>query len=142
MSQQEASSLIQDRDIWDRIGISLSGICLIHCLAFPVVLSLLPMWASGDALHDWLHPVFAILLVPTTIFAWVRGLRVHGRKIIGIPLAIGLVLVVAASVVAGLEAGEATEVVITSLGSVLLVIGHFANWREGRRICDASHVTG
>jgi len=94
------------------------------------------MWPVGDTLHDWLHPVFAILLIPTTLFAWWQGIRTHGKKIISLPLFSGLVLVVIASLVAHLEAGQTSEVIVTSLGSLLLVIGHFINWKEGRRACS------
>ncbi len=94
------------------------------------------MWSAGDTLHEWLHPVFAVILVPTTIFALWRGIGVHGKKAVAIPLLAGLTLVLIAGFFGHFEPGHAREIIVTSAGSILLVIGHFINWREGKRSCN------
>lgn len=58
----------------DAIGIGLSGLCLIHCLALPVLLSLGPalVWME----NEWVHLGLAGLALLATLNAmrgWPRG---------------------------------------------------------------------
>src|SRR5690625_5907200 len=55
--------------LWDRIGIGISGICAIHCLILPVLISLMPLWGFTSFMHGWAHPIFLLLLVPTIFYA-------------------------------------------------------------------------
>ncbi len=55
--------------IWDRLGVGLSTLCMIHCLALPIFLSVLPSVPLFESLHGWTHPVFAALILPTVIQA-------------------------------------------------------------------------
>ncbi|MEZ4695351.1 MAG: MerC domain-containing protein [Rhodothermales bacterium] len=117
---------------WDRLGIGVSGVCMVHCLLLPVVISALPMWASAQQVHGWLHPVFAVLLVPTTILALVSGYRRHRNVTIVALMTIGLILVLAAAFPALESPGVVYETVMTMTGSVFLITGHFRNWKLGR----------
>lgn len=118
-----------DRDIWDRIGMSLSGICVIHCLALPVLVSLMPLWTAASVLHDWLHPIFAVLLIPTTILAGLAGYRRHRRLSVPVLLAMGLGIIVVAAIVFHEEWGSVREIAFTTVGSIVLIAGHLLNWR-------------
>ncbi len=55
--------------LWDKLGIGISGICAIHCLLVPVLIAVLPLLDFTTVMHDWLHPVFILLIVPTVYFA-------------------------------------------------------------------------
>jgi hypothetical protein len=122
---------------WDRIGISLSGLCVLHCLSLPVVLALLPMWTLGESFHSWLHPVFAIILVPTTFVAAVGGFRRHGNWQVVWFLATGLTVIVVAGFLGHDRPGAQLETIVTVAGSALLITGHVLNWRSGARACPA-----
>ena len=110
---------------WDRLGISISGLCALHCLFFPVAIALLPLWPTAQSIHDWTHPVLFILIVPTVIFA------LRGRKILG---SIGLYLMSGLAVV-GMAwmlhdwLGNWGEAAVTIIGSALLVRGHWINYQ-------------
>lgn len=108
---------------------SLSGICIVHCLALPILVSMLPMWTSASALHGWLHPVFAVLLIPTTIIAGLAGYRRHRSSAVVFMLTLGLVLILGTVVLLHDEWGSTREIVFTGLGSVILIAGHIMNWR-------------
>ena len=129
--------------IWDRIGLTLSGLCVVHCLAVPVFLSVLPLWPLAEAMHVWVHPVFALLLLPTTAFAMVRGFQRHGRATIPLLLSAGLLLVLAGSVsgLRGFEPGV-IETLVTLAGSGMLVTGHWKNWRADRCCDEATACAG
>jgi hypothetical protein len=118
-------------DLWDRLGIGLSGLCMVHCLLLPVLLSLLPLWPALDAAHRWLHPIFAGFIVPTTLFAMVSGYRRHGRRDIPVWLGAGLCIVLAGWL-AHEGLGTLGETVVTIIGSLLLIVGHGKNWQVNR----------
>lgn len=113
----------------DRIGVWMSGLCMVHCLLFPVLLAALPMLPAGEALHSWLHPVFALILLPVTWLAAAAGLRRHGDRRVAVVLGVGVVLICAAAVLAFRMPEHAVETGVTLAGSLLLIAGHLANWR-------------
>jgi hypothetical protein len=116
-------------DFRDRVGISLSGICVVHCLLLPVALAALPLWPVLETAHAWLHPVFAVLLLPTTLAAMAHGYRRHRRNDIAGLLGAGLVLILGAGFLGHAMPGAFTETALTVLGSALLITGHWRNWR-------------
>ena len=124
-------SVRQDSDagLWDRIGIGLSGICMVHCLVLPVVLASLAVWPVMEDVHAWLHPVFAVLLVPTTIAAGWHGWRFHRDNRVLIVLAVGLCVVLTAGMLGHSGPGAFAETTLTLAGSTILMVGHWRNWR-------------
>ncbi len=121
--------------IWDRVGISLSGLCVLHCLLLPVVLALLPMWGLGEQFHAWLHPVFAVVLIPTTFVAAVGGFAKHESWRIVWFLATGITTIVVGGFLGHEDPGALLETIVTVVGSMLLITGHVLNWRVGARAC-------
>ena len=118
--------------VWDRIGMWLSGLCAAHCLLMPFLVVALPLWPTVGTVHDWMHPVRAALLVPTTILAmWGAWKARRPHLSLGL-LGAGMVIVVFAAVLH--EAlGRPLEVVVTMAGSGLLIAGHWKNWRMAHR---------
>lgn len=116
---------------WDRVGIVLSGLCAAHCLLVPLVLVALPLWPALAETHAWLHPTFAVLLIPVTLLA----IRAHRERYAVLLLSVGLVMVVAATLAHDLV-GAFAEAGVTLFGSALLIGGHIRNAR--RR--DVRHV--
>lgn len=105
----------------------LSGLCAVHCLLMPLALAALPLWPVASDAHAWLHPVFAVLLVPVTVFA-LKGRR-HGDRATVLLLGSGLFVVVLATLAHDLL-GRTSEVAAMLLGSGLLVAGHVRNVRR------------
>lgn len=121
--------IISTQTIWDRIGISLSGFCAVHCLFFPVVLSLLPLWPVAESIHAWTHPVLFVLIVPT-VFLALRNKSLFSA--VSYWLFAGLAVIALAWVLHS-AIGNWGEAIITMLGSALLVTGHIMNYREHRK---------
>lgn len=113
----------------DRIGIGLSGLCVLHCLLMPLAIATLPLWGMALHAHELVHPIFAGMLIPVTGLA-VRTTRrnLPGDRRIPVFLLSGLaVILLAFSLHAPL--GELVEAVLTLIGSSLLISGHVLNWR-------------
>jgi len=113
----------------DRMAISLSLLCTIHCLAFPWAVILIPSLAAlpleGEALHLWL----LIVIIPTSIFALTLGCRKHKNYHIVAVGAIGLSILITALFVERLESGEIWEKVLTVIGAIFIAAGHLWNYR-------------
>lgn len=127
---------------WDRAGISLSGLCVLHCLLLPVVLAVAPVWTVGETVHAWLHPLFAIILVPTTLVAAVGGFNRHNSWHVITFLAVGLTVIIVAGYLGNDRPGTSLETTVTIVGSALLIAGHVLNWRMGVRMRPTPAVVG
>ena len=121
MSKQKSDTTA----FWDQVGISLSGLCAIHCLFFPIALSLLPLWPVAESIHDWTHPILFILIAPTVVFA-LKGKGLNHA--IAAYLLSGLMVVGLAWMLHEVLLGDWMEAVITMAGSALLVRGHWLNY--------------
>lgn len=105
----------------DGVAISLSGLCLIHCLALPVVSAVLPV-AGSWAEIEWIHKAFVVAALPFSLLA-LASERATG--IIGGLIASGFVLLAAAAFAEPLHDHETA---LTLLGALLLASGHALRW--------------
>ena len=108
----------------DRLGITLSGLCLVHCLASAVFLALLAS-AGGVLLDPHFHEVGMVLATGLGIVSLGRGIVEHGFMM---PAAVG-------GLGLGVMAGTLTlphggmEIVYTIVGVAILALGHDLNMR-------------
>jgi hypothetical protein len=119
---------------FDRVAIALSTICIVHCLAMPFLIALLPVtaWAVGADGH--FHALMLWLVVPTSVLGFGLGVRVHRRAGI-VALGAAAVAVLAAAALWGHEQWDPSlEVVVNVTASVVLAAAHWRNFREVRRL--------
>jgi hypothetical protein len=108
----------------DRLGIAVSGLCLVHCLASAVFFAVLAS-AGGILLHPLVHEVGLVIAIGLGIIALGRGVFEHGFMM---PAAIGgLGLGVMAGALSLPHDGG--EMVYTILGVAILALGHDLNRR-------------
>ena len=106
----------------DRLAMSLSGLCLVHCLASAVIVALLS--AAGGVLGaPIIHEVGLVLAMILGAIALGRGVKEHGFVL---PSAIGALGL-------GVMAGALTmphgglEIAFTVAGALILALGHKLN---------------
>ncbi len=121
--------------LWDRLGIGLSTLCLIHCLALPVLVSLLPIVPVPEVIHEWSHPVLAVVILPTIVLAIRRS--AHDRRIHAYLIG-GFAVILTGWAVGHSVLGFLAETTFTVAGSVLLIIGHVLNYRH-HQVCKNDH---
>lgn len=121
--------------LWDRFGLGLSAICAIHCLFFPVLIAILPL-ASATFMHEWAHPLFALLIAPTVYYASKRS---HFDQKITWFLVAGFLLILIGWLVGHYIVGLWFETGITVAGSFMLIWGHWLNYRHHQTCNVASH---
>jgi hypothetical protein len=119
---------------FDRIAIALSTICIVHCLAMPFLIAVLPLAAFTVGGDGHFHSLMLWFVVPTSVIGFALGFRVHGRRDI---VAFGVVAigVLAAAALFGHIAWDPTvEVLVNVLASIALAVAHWRNFREVRRL--------
>ncbi len=112
------------RDRLDRLGVLLSGLCVVHCLAGLVLVSVLGL--GGEALlSPAIHRVGLALAVVVGAFTIGLGALRHGQRA---PLLIGSagIVLMACAVIIGHGAAEAA---FTVAGVALVAIAHIRNLR-------------
>ncbi|MDZ7644836.1 MAG: MerC domain-containing protein [Woeseiaceae bacterium] len=116
----------------DRVAIALSGLCLLHCLALPLALVLVP-FAGALADSHWHAPMLA-LAVPASAAAIVIGYRRHGNRALLAWGFAGLAILVAGGTVAHAWYGDLVDKTLTIVGSLLLATVHGLNSRRLRQV--------
>jgi hypothetical protein len=108
----------------DRLGIAVSGFCLVHCLASAVLVAMLAS-AGGMLLNPLIHEVGLTIAIGLGIVALGRGVVDHGFMM---PAAVGgLGLGVMAGALSLPHDGG--EVMYTIVGVAILALGHDLNRR-------------
>ena len=108
----------------DAAGIALSALCLLHCLAVPLVATGALAWAASERVHLGLTAALGAVVLAVAL----PGFRRHRQPVVPVLLALGLIGLVSA-VALGEGIGETGETALTALGSVALVAGHLLNLR-------------
>lgn len=114
---------------WDRVGIGLSGVCAIHCLLVPVVVSLIPLWPAFEEFHEYTHLIFFLAIAPTVILSLQRK---HESLAVSLFL-LGGVAVIFLAWFFNNTLGEYGEAGVTLIGSMLLIRGHWLNYTSKRK---------
>ena len=122
----------------DKLAISLSILCTLHCLILPLLVVLLPSIAALPLQDEVFHIWMVIAVVPISIYALTMGCKKHRQYLMLLIGAVGLLIL---SVVAFLGhdlLGEVIEKVFTLLGAFTIAIAHVWNFRLCRQhgICE------
>lgn len=105
----------------DGSAIALSGLCLLHCLALPLMSAILPIagvWAEAE----WLHKAFVIAALPFSLIG------LSSKQItmpVGLLIVSGIGLLFAGAFVEWLHDYETH---LTVAGGLLLAAGHALRW--------------
>lgn len=109
----------------DRWAIGLSGLCLVHCIASAVLVTVLAS-AGGLFLHPLVHEIGLVLAILLGVVGLGRGILIHGFML---PAAIGgLGLgMMAGALTLGHDGGG--ELLWSLVGVLILALGHDLNRR-------------
>ena len=81
----------------DKLSICLSLCCILHCIALPVIILMIPSFASLWVNNEKVHVVLVLFAVPISLFAMAKSLRVHHNykcislAVIGLSLLVGAI---------------------------------------------------
>lgn len=110
----------------DGMAVSASLLCLVHCLALPLLAASLPLLAGLVAHSVLVHAILLAIALPLGLWALWRGRRLAGW----LPFPLGLAGF--ALMGAALLAPAALESRLTVAGVLLVAVAHVRNWQAGR----------
>ncbi len=105
----------------DLLGTVLSGVCMVHCVSMPALMSAAP--AAASVLGGF-HPVLLGAVALVALWAFWPGFRVHRRLEVVVLAGLGFSLLA----VAALAFEESVlETVLSLGGAALMMVAHLRN---------------
>lgn len=111
----------------DALGIAASSLCLVHCLAMPLVVGILPLLGLKFLEGHSAHVTLAFFVLTFALLAIVPGYLRHRRADILAMMLVGVGLVLYATFLAQFTLGESAEIPIITVGNLILVFTHLRN---------------
>ena len=112
----------------DRVAISASSVCALHCLALPIILSVFPavggVFFGEEAFHVWL--IWAV--VPLSVLSLLLGCTRHKSTIVIYCGLAGVSILIVSALLGHEILGEISERVSTVAGSVIIAFAHMKNF--------------
>lgn len=121
-------------------GIAASTLCLLHCLAMPLLLLALPAlgWAAGEHTHKALIGV----ALAAALLSLGPGYLAHRRAPVLLLGGAGLAGLAAAVFLVGPRYGESAETALSVAGAILLCAAHLRNGVCCRRVAAGKRAHG
>ena len=130
----------QERALLDTTAVILSGICMLHCLALPVVLTIFPILNIALLDEQTFHLIMLVFILPVSLMALTIGCRQHKDRLTIILGTIGLGVLMFTALFGHEVFGLTGERIVTSIGGLILASAHIQNYRCCRRDdCDHEH---
>ena len=121
----------------DRVAITVSSLCAVHCLLTPAFLILTSGFISLSVNNELIHSYILMVAIPVSVVALTLGQRNHRTVAIFMIGLLGLVVLSTAWFLGEPRIGEYGEKALTVLGSILVVYAHYRNYCICRQInCD------
>ena len=131
-------SLDRKERFLDGLAIVLSGTCMVHCLALPLLVTLFPIVQGSLLDEEYFHLIMLLLILPTSLIALTVGCRKHkDRWTIALGV-IGLTVLTITALFGHDLFGMVGERIVTSAGGVVLAAAHIRNYLSCRKV-DCQH---
>jgi len=118
----------------DKAAIGLSLLCLVHCLALPLAVVLVPslvaLGLDDERFHIWL----VIVVIPLSTFALTLGCARHRRSGVILVGLLGLSILSVTPLLGHEQLGESRERLLTLIGAALIAASHCKNFLLCRQV--------
>ena len=124
----------------DKTAISLSALCLAHCLLVPSFLVFLSGYVSLSYNNELIQYALLFIAIPVSLYALITGVRNHKSYAYLYAGLVGITALILAVTLGAQIWGETGEKALTTVGAILVAISHFKNYRLCREVeCDNCH---
>tara|TARA_X000001036_G_scaffold124904_1_gene118390 strand:- start:232 stop:627 length:396 start_codon:yes stop_codon:yes gene_type:complete len=123
----------------DKLSITLSLACMIHCLLMPSFLILTSGFLALSIDNELIHRVFLIIVLPVSLYALITGYQNHkilSYLYLGIS---GLWLLFFAVFFGEGVFGEFAEKSLTLIGSIIVASSHYKNYKACKELACECH---
>jgi hypothetical protein len=124
----------------DKFAMSFSAICMVHCLFAPSLIILSYSSLALTVESELIHKAILLLTIPVSIFAISLGYKNHSNNSIIYTGIAGLTILISALLI-GESIGENAELILTIIGSLMVIACHYRNYRICKKInCDCHDI--
>ena len=124
----------------DKTAISLSPVCLAHCLFVPTLLVMFSGYVTLSYNNELIHYLLLLIAIPVSFYALIRGMRNHSKFSFFVIGLIGIIALVFAITIGTVIWGEFGEKLFTTIGASIIVFAHYKNYKLCRKLeCDSCH---
>ena len=125
----------------DKFAMSFSAICMIHCLFAPSLIILSYSSLALTVESELIHKAILLLTIPVSIFAISLGYKNHSNNSIIYTGIAGLTILISALLI-GESIGENAELILTILGSLMVITCHYRNYNACKKLnCDCHETS-
>ncbi len=123
--------------LMDRLAISASLLCMLHCIVTPLLLVAAPVISSTFLADEAFHQALVIFVLPTSLLALFLGCKSHKDAQVLLLGGFGLAALVSVAFFGHDLLGETGEKVATVISGAMLAFAHVRNYRLCRKDnCD------
>lgn len=115
----------------DGIGAVLSMGCALHCLIFPILISLGSLATLGDTLHEVTEVSFLALTLTIGLWSFSSSFPVHRKSAPLVMVIVSLSLIL----IARFTSIHVLETILSVTGAILIASAHIVNRHYLRRAC-------
>jgi len=116
----------------DGLAVLVSGLCAVHCLALPVLLLVFPLLIGSVFTDEDFHQLILWVIMPTSVIAVAAARYRHPDTKVLLWVGSGMALLLLAAFWAHDHAPAWVDVSLTTIGGLVLAIGHIRNVRMSR----------
>ncbi len=113
----------------DGMAVVLSGTCMVHCFALPVLVTLFPILHGSLLDEQYFHLILLVLILPTSLIALTIGCRRHKDQLTMLLGGTGLLLLSFTALWGHELFGLFGERIVTTAGGLTLALAHIQNYR-------------
>lgn len=119
---------------FDKIAVSASVLCAVHCLSLPLLLGFLPALGTTVFGQESFHILLLWLVIPLSLVALTLGCRAHKDILVVALGGVGLAVLIATALIGHDFLGEIGERVMTLVGAGAIAASHLRNYTLCRRV--------
>ena len=116
------------RKYMDTAAVVLSGVCMLHCLALPIALTILPIVNVTLLDESTFHLIMMVVILPISVIALTIGCRQHKDKLTLTLGSVGLLILTLTAIFGHDLLGLTGERIVTSIGGLILAAAHIQNY--------------
>ena len=113
----------------DKIAIGISIACVIHCFLVPSFIIFFPAFISIELDNELVHYLMLFFVFPISMIALSNGVKNHKKFSFFFIGMIGLFILICAVLFGESNLGETGEKALTLIGSIILSIAHYKNFK-------------
>ena len=118
---------VKNKDTW---GVICSGLCLIHCLATPLLIAGGSLGVLGILLtNEWVHQLMLVPVVLFSVLSFPSAYKKHRHHMPGLLAIIGVF-----GLILAVTYGHDFETVLTAIGASILMVAHGWNWHLTKKL--------